>query len=287
MSPAVFGHGALRLYLLSLLAEAPRHGYELMQALEQRFGGTYSPSAGTIYPRLAKLEEEGLVTKTVDGRKTTYTITDAGRDELRAREAELHTLESEITDSVRRMASDVRASVRQAMEGLRADLAEAEREARSAAQRAGDDLRGDWAAREAAPDDAAARGAASTDSGDRAATDATWSTDRADASARPETHEPAASSERAESHDGSASHGHAASWATGGEHTGADASPPAGRAAARMAVHDVDLMLNEFRAEVRRVVRHDRGEAMTTERAAAVRTELEAALLRIKASLGG
>ena len=65
MTP-VFGHGALRLYLLSLLAEAPRHGYELMQALEHRFGGTYSPSAGTIYPRLSKLEEEGLLTKAVE-----------------------------------------------------------------------------------------------------------------------------------------------------------------------------------------------------------------------------
>ena len=62
MNP-VFAHGNLRLYLLSLLAESPKHGYELIQALSERFGGTYSPSAGTIYPRLAKLEEEGLVTK--------------------------------------------------------------------------------------------------------------------------------------------------------------------------------------------------------------------------------
>jgi DNA-binding PadR family transcriptional regulator len=77
MSP-VFGHGHLRLYLLSLLAQSPRHGYELIQGLSDRFGGTYVPSAGTIYPRLAKLEEDGLVTKTTDGRKTVYEITDAG-----------------------------------------------------------------------------------------------------------------------------------------------------------------------------------------------------------------
>jgi hypothetical protein len=51
MTP-VFGHGHLRLYLLSLLDESPKHGYELIQALEDRFGGTYVPSAGTIYPRL-------------------------------------------------------------------------------------------------------------------------------------------------------------------------------------------------------------------------------------------
>ena len=84
MAP-VFSHGDLRLYLLSLLDEGPRHGYDIMQALSDRTGGTYTPSAGTIYPRLAKLEEEGLVTKTVDGRKTVYEITDAGRAEVAAR----------------------------------------------------------------------------------------------------------------------------------------------------------------------------------------------------------
>ena len=131
MTP-VFGHGALRLYLLSLLAESPRHGYELMQALRDRFGGTYSPSAGTIYPRLSKLEEEGLLTKSVDGRKTTYEITDAGRAELAAREGELRGLEGEINDSVRRMASDVRAGGKSAMQALRA----------AAAHRSPDDRRG-------------------------------------------------------------------------------------------------------------------------------------------------
>ena len=96
----VFGHGDLRLYLLSLLAERPRHGYELMQALSDRFGGTYSPSAGTIYPRLAKLEDEGLVTKTMDGRKTVYSITDAGRTELEDRRDELDSIENNVTDFV-------------------------------------------------------------------------------------------------------------------------------------------------------------------------------------------
>lgn len=127
---AVFGHGHLRLYLLSLLDEGPRHGYELIQALGNRFGGTYVPSAGTIYPRLAKLEEEGLVTKSADGRKTVYSITDAGRAELRDREAELNGIEDEVTDSVRRLADEVRASVSDAMKSLRADLAAAAREAR-------------------------------------------------------------------------------------------------------------------------------------------------------------
>ena len=130
MTP-VFSHGSLRLYLLSLLAEQPRHGYELIQALSDRFGGTYSPSAGTIYPRLAKLEEDGLVTKTADGRKTVYEITDAGRAELLAREGELGRVENEVTESVRRLADEVRSGVSAAMKSLRADLASAARQAKA------------------------------------------------------------------------------------------------------------------------------------------------------------
>ncbi|MDJ0350353.1 PadR family transcriptional regulator [Cryobacterium sp. PH29-G1] len=128
---AMFAHGSLRLYLLSLLAERPRHGYELIQALSDRFGGTYSPSAGTIYPRLAKLEEDGLVTKQADGRKTVYEITEAGRAELLARDGELGAIEDEVTDSVRRLADQVRTGVNSAMKTLRADLASAARQARN------------------------------------------------------------------------------------------------------------------------------------------------------------
>jgi DNA-binding PadR family transcriptional regulator len=144
MSP-VFGHGHLRLYLLSLLEESPKHGYELIQALEDRFGGTYVPSAGTIYPRLAKLEEEGLVTKEADGRKTVYSITDAGRAELLARSGELGGIEDEVTDSVRRLADEVRTSVNAAMKSLRADLAAAARDARTDAHGSGRTIRTDTA----------------------------------------------------------------------------------------------------------------------------------------------
>ncbi|MEP6478527.1 MAG: PadR family transcriptional regulator [Rhodoglobus sp.] len=145
MTPPVFAHGHLRLYLLSLLAESEHgmHGYELIQALGDRFGGTYVPSAGTIYPRLAKLEDESLVTKSADGRKTVYVITDAGRAELASRESELDGIESDVTDSVRRLADDVRASVNDAMRTLRADLAAAAREARDDARQAGRTVRVD------------------------------------------------------------------------------------------------------------------------------------------------
>ena len=125
--PPVFSHGDLRLYLLSLLDEAPRHGYDLMQALSDRTGGTYTPSAGTVYPRLSKLEEEGLVTKTVDGRKTVYEITDAGRAEVSSRSGDLAGIEAGLADSVRLIADEVRAGVREAMRSLQADLAAASR----------------------------------------------------------------------------------------------------------------------------------------------------------------
>lgn len=134
MTPAVFSHGDLRLYLLSLLAESPQHGYGIIQALTDRTGGTYTPSAGTIYPRLAKLEEEGLVTKTIDGRTTIYAITDAGRAELADREGDLAGIESGLADSVRLIANEVRQSVQDAMKSLRADLAAAAQDERASAQ---------------------------------------------------------------------------------------------------------------------------------------------------------
>lgn len=138
MSP-VFSHGDLRLYLLSLLDESPRHGYDLMQALSDRTGGTYTPSAGTVYPRLAKLEEEGLVSKRVDGRKTVYEITDAGRAEVAGRAGDLSGIEAGLADSVRLIADEVRGSVRDAMRSLRADLAAAATDERRSAPRAHSD----------------------------------------------------------------------------------------------------------------------------------------------------
>jgi DNA-binding PadR family transcriptional regulator len=111
MTP-VFRHGALRLYLLKLLDEQPRHGYDVIALLEDRFLGLYSPSAGTVYPRLAKLEAEGLVEHDeADGRKV-YRLTDAGREELRRSSEELSSLESDLAASVSELAKEVREQVR-------------------------------------------------------------------------------------------------------------------------------------------------------------------------------
>lgn len=132
---SVFAHGQLRLYLLALLEARPQHGYELIVALSDRFGGTYRPSAGTVYPRLARLEEEGLVAHADDGRKTTYRLTDAGRRELDERRADLAAVEADIAATVRDRAGAVRADVREAMSHLRDELAGAAERARAGATR--------------------------------------------------------------------------------------------------------------------------------------------------------
>ncbi|MBD5786322.1 helix-turn-helix transcriptional regulator [Cellulosimicrobium terreum] len=126
----VFAHGQLRLYLLALLAAGPKHGYELMTELSERFDGTYRPSAGTIYPRLARLEEDGLVRRSDDGRKATYELTPAGRAEFEARRDDVFALERDINETVRRRAQSLRADVKGSLAGLRAELAAAAQSAR-------------------------------------------------------------------------------------------------------------------------------------------------------------
>lgn len=132
MSP-VFAHGQLRLYLLALLDEAPRHGYEVIRALEERFGGVYSPSAGSVYPRLARLEDEGLVARSEEGRTAVYRITESGREEVRRRAGDIHALRRDLDDSARRLVAEARNRVRADAEDLRSELKRAAKEARRAA----------------------------------------------------------------------------------------------------------------------------------------------------------
>ncbi|RCG19624.1 PadR family transcriptional regulator [Streptomyces diacarni] len=134
--PPVFAHGRLRLYLLMLLAEAPRHGYEVIRLLEERFQGLYAPSAGTVYPRLAKLEAEGLVSHTTEGGRKVYAITEAGRAELDGRQAELAELEIEIRDSVAALAGDIREDVSGTAGDLRREMREQARSTRHRSKQA-------------------------------------------------------------------------------------------------------------------------------------------------------
>ena len=253
MTPPVFSHGSLRLYLLMLLAERPRHGYELIQALSDRFGGTYVPSAGTIYTRLAKLEEEGLVSKENDGRKTIYAITDAGRAELAARDGELNSIEDEVTDSVRRLANEVRAGVNQAMKSLRADLASAARDGR--------------------------RGATERDHNGWSSTTSGFSSDEKAPAGEPSGANPSTGPATPGSTDaGGPSVGFTEAKGTNG--------PNARAAESNSAVHDADVALTTFRQQLRTELRKRsvRGQVprsaveLLEQRLREVRTEVLAAL---------
>ncbi|TPK92781.1 PadR family transcriptional regulator [Mesorhizobium sp. B2-4-12] len=74
--------GDLKLITLSLLAEAPRHGYDIIKALEERTSGIYSPSPGVVYPTLTFLEEAGYAVSSSEGNKKVFSITEAGQAHL-------------------------------------------------------------------------------------------------------------------------------------------------------------------------------------------------------------
>ncbi len=140
---AVFSHGRLRLYLLKLLADGPKHGYELIRSLENRFLGLYAPSAGTIYPRLQRMEADGLVTHTAAGGRKVYEITAAGRAELAARATELAELEREIQASV----ADLSTLATEVEQGVRGSVRDIKRELRQETRRAqASRLAASWAA---------------------------------------------------------------------------------------------------------------------------------------------
>lgn len=122
MTPPKFRHGQLRLVLLTLIARRPQHGYELIQELSDLFNGNYAPSAGTIYPRLAKLESEGLVTKHNDGRKTVYAITPDGQSEVDERADEFAQIIAESAESIAPQADSARDGLMQARLALRSEL---------------------------------------------------------------------------------------------------------------------------------------------------------------------
>jgi DNA-binding PadR family transcriptional regulator len=109
----VFDQGDLRLVILHLVAEKPRHGYDLIKAIEEQLGGAYSPSPGVIYPTLTMLEEMGLIAQSAtEGSRKLFAITEEGTahlaenrsalDAILGRMAELGAREATIPDSMRR-----------------------------------------------------------------------------------------------------------------------------------------------------------------------------------------
>lgn len=97
--PRMFDSGALRLFTLGLIEIEPRHGYDIIKALENRFEGAYSPSPGSIYPMLQMLEEADLVVSTTSGNKRLYALTDAGRAYLDENRAELDKINAQLDEA--------------------------------------------------------------------------------------------------------------------------------------------------------------------------------------------
>ncbi|MEQ1950572.1 PadR family transcriptional regulator [Mesorhizobium sp. CN2-181] len=96
--PRMFDPGALRLVVLGLIAEEPRHGYDIIKALEAKFQGAYSPSPGAIYPMLQMLEEADLVVSQANGNKRLYSITEQGKAYLEENAEELARINAQIDE---------------------------------------------------------------------------------------------------------------------------------------------------------------------------------------------
>lgn len=120
----MFGPGDLRLMLLSLIEEKQRHGYELIKDLELKFGGSYAPSPGSVYPTLTLLEELGQVrSTTTEGSKRLFEITDQGRRYLRENEAMLNSVRKRMEMAARAASGEMPPQdVHYAMHTLKAAL---------------------------------------------------------------------------------------------------------------------------------------------------------------------
>ncbi|MBL0914265.1 MAG: PadR family transcriptional regulator [Sphingopyxis sp.] len=119
----MFDSGELRLVLLKLIADEPRHGYDLIRQIEELTGGAYAPSPGVIYPTLTLLGDMGLIEAAdSDGAKKLFAITDAGQAELDANKDAIDALIARLTEVGEERQRTDSASVRRAMGNLKAVL---------------------------------------------------------------------------------------------------------------------------------------------------------------------
>ena len=118
------GHGDLRLLLLALIGEKPRHGYDLIRAIEERFGGAYAPSPGAVYPTLTMLEEQDYIrAEASEGSKKLFAITPEGQAFLKENDAAVQGIFSRIDLAAAAYASHATPdSVREAVKTLRQAL---------------------------------------------------------------------------------------------------------------------------------------------------------------------
>ncbi len=112
-------HGDLRVLVLHLIDEAPRHGYELIKAVEDLSGGAYAPSPGVIYPTLTMLEELGHISSEANGTKRLFSITEAGKETLAASRPAVDAMLARLASGPGR---DAVMPVRRAMENLKTAL---------------------------------------------------------------------------------------------------------------------------------------------------------------------
>lgn len=116
----MFDGGELRLVLLKLIADQPRHGYDLIRAIEERTGGAYAPSPGIIYPTLTLLDDMDMIDEQKsDGTKKLFAITPAGEAHLASRADEIAALFARLDAIGAQRARAERTSVRRAMGNLR------------------------------------------------------------------------------------------------------------------------------------------------------------------------
>ena len=119
----MFDANELRLVLLKLLADKPRHGYDLIKAIEEMSGGAYAPSAGVVYPTLTLLQEMGQIDEAeAGGARRAYTANDEGRRALDAAKAEVEALVRRITDLAETRERTDAGPLRRAMQNLRSVL---------------------------------------------------------------------------------------------------------------------------------------------------------------------
>lgn len=111
--PKLFDAGALRYIVLQLIAEKPRHGYDIIKEIEQQIGGGYSPSPGVIYPLLAMLQDQGYVSVTPDGNKNLHTITPEGQAFLNENRAFVDAIQQRMSAKGREGMKDLRHSLQE------------------------------------------------------------------------------------------------------------------------------------------------------------------------------
>jgi DNA-binding PadR family transcriptional regulator len=119
----VFDASELRLILLKLIADQPRHGYDLIRAIEELSGGVYAPSPGVVYPTLTLLNEMGQIEEaSSDSARKAFSITNEGSDYLSARKVEVDALLARLAELATARERTDRGPIRRAMQNLRTVL---------------------------------------------------------------------------------------------------------------------------------------------------------------------